>query len=338
MAVKRRALVIGLDAVRLDVMLKLLGEGRIPNLERMSSEGVFIRGKNEIPTVSATNWLSILSSVSAKTHKADTRNNEKSFTRAKRHHSFPPLFYERLIRQRPDLQSAVFSAWNAFFDHCIMDKCDVGYTPNVGLKNEPNWRALYDDDVIKEATRFLSGKGRVDPDISFVLLEEGDAVGEQCGFGSDIPEYVNACINYDRRVGLLLQAIQGRGEYQQEEWLVMVATDHGGYTYPEDEIPESGDKGAHLRTTPATRTVWAIYNGLGPTTKLEQTTAGTDLLGKDTPFADVYSEKNCEQVRTSCLDFIVPVIEHMMPNDHPTPLGRINGFGHIEGTGPFTQK
>jgi len=116
---QKKTLVIGLDAVRLDLMLKLLGEGKLPNLEKLIDSGTFIRGQNEQPTVSATNWISIVSSVTAKSHKADTRNNEESFSRAKRNGTFPPLFYDQLIRKRPELQSAVFSAWTAYFDHCV---------------------------------------------------------------------------------------------------------------------------------------------------------------------------------------------------------------------------
>ena len=336
---QKKTLVIGLDAVRLDLVLKLLGEGKLPNLKKLIDSGTFIRGRNEEPTVSSTNWISIVSSVSAKNHKADSRNNEESFNRAKRNGTFPPLFYDQLIRKRPELRSAVFSAWTAYFDHCVEGMCDLGYTPTIERENQPNWPKLYDDDVTDKARQFLSGESEMDPDVFFVLLEEGDEVGEIEGFGTDIEPYVEACINYDKRVGQLVETIESRDGFQDEEWMVMVATDHGGYMVPEDQVEKIGGKGSHLETTPVTHTVWAIHSTLGSSRlRVKTSLERSDLLSKDTSYEDIYSEQNCARVKSCCLDFIIPVLGHMAKKEEVQRLKVMDEFPYVEGKSPLADQ
>jgi arylsulfatase A-like enzyme len=43
-----------------------------------------------------------------------------------------------------------------------------------------------------------------------------------------VPEYVQALETVDAQIGDVLDAVRARPSYDQEDWLVVVTTDHGG--------------------------------------------------------------------------------------------------------------
>jgi arylsulfatase A-like enzyme len=55
-----------------------------------------------------------------------------------------------------------------------------------------------------------------------------DETGHKVGFHPSVKPYVAAIEVIDGHVGQLLKAIEGRPGYKQENWLILVSTDHGG--------------------------------------------------------------------------------------------------------------
>ena len=65
-------------------------------------------------------------------------------------------------------------------------------------------------------------------DVIFATLEYSDHAGHSIGYGNDVDEYVGASQQVDREGYKLLQAIYERDSYQEEDWLIIITTDHGG--------------------------------------------------------------------------------------------------------------
>jgi predicted AlkP superfamily pyrophosphatase or phosphodiesterase len=64
-----------------------------------------------------------------------------------------------------------------------------------------------------------------DPDLLFVYLGNTDMVGHDLGSLSD--EYRLEIENADRHVGVLVDAVRGRASFTNEDWLILISTDHG---------------------------------------------------------------------------------------------------------------
>lgn len=80
--------------------------------------------------------------------------------------------------------------------------------------------------LIAQAEDWL--RNRADLDVLSAYYYGVDEAGHSHGFHSDTPQYVQAMGQADAALGRLLQAIKSRPTYAQENWLIVVSTDHGG--------------------------------------------------------------------------------------------------------------
>ena len=71
-------------------------------------------------------------------------------------------------------------------------------------------------------------KDEEDPDVIFFTLEMTDLAGHQSGYGNQNPFYRDACTIADACGRNIIQKIMDRETYEQEEWLIIITTDHGG--------------------------------------------------------------------------------------------------------------
>jgi len=65
-------------------------------------------------------------------------------------------------------------------------------------------------------------------DVHFLALDNVDHVGHRTGFSLENPEYVDAIKMVDQQLGRLLSAIETRQNRLDEEWMVLITSDHGG--------------------------------------------------------------------------------------------------------------
>ncbi len=79
--------------------------------------------------------------------------------------------------------------------------------------------------IAAKAARILSEEN---PSAMFVYFHQTDATGHAIGFSPDVPEYVSAIENVDACVNTVLKAMHSRPDYENEDWLTIVCTDHGG--------------------------------------------------------------------------------------------------------------
>jgi len=80
-------------------------------------------------------------------------------------------------------------------------------------------------EVATQAKNYLTDEN---PDVVFLHFDNVDHAGHAFGFSSDSPEYVSSIEGVDTYVGSVMQAIVERPNYNSEDWMIIVTTDHGG--------------------------------------------------------------------------------------------------------------
>ena len=213
-----RVLVIGIDGLRPDA----LRAARTKNLDSLIDQGCFsnttqILGDRyrENDTVSGPGWSSFLTGVWADKHGVnDNRFGGKNYTRY-------PHFFALLKQRFPDARTGSFVDWEPIDTH-IVTHADVRKAfPATGVESYVEMDAKIAD----VASEFLSND---DPHATMVYFGAVDESGHRHGFHPSVNEYVSAIETVDKHVGRLLRAVRRRTRYEEENWLMLVSTDHGG--------------------------------------------------------------------------------------------------------------
>ena len=182
----------------------------------------------ETPTISAPGYMSLVTGTWANKHNVYDNYGIS-----------PDYDYWNLFRlardQQPEMRLGIFSTWT--------DNRTV--LLGEGLAEAGNWRfdvvvdgleddearfppgpmdaqiADIDDEVSREAGRLIESKG---PDLSWVYLQYTDDVAHEHG---DSPELDQAVVDMDARVSFIWAGVRARQKTFDEDWLMIVTTDHG---------------------------------------------------------------------------------------------------------------
>jgi predicted AlkP superfamily pyrophosphatase or phosphodiesterase len=216
----KKVLFIGIDGTRFDAIEK----AATPNLDGLMADGIhsptcLILGdrykKND--TVSGPGWSSILTGVWADKH--GVQNNTFAGTN---YREYPHLF-ARLKEVRPNVKTVSLVTWKPISEK-IVSAADVSQYYGLTGSGKPDYD-LYDNQATDEAVKQLS---QGNPDLLFLYIGQVDETGHAHGFHPSVPEYIAAIERADKLVGRVLAAVKNRKTYAQEDWLVIVTTDHGG--------------------------------------------------------------------------------------------------------------
>ena len=200
----KKALIIGIDGCRPDA----LEMASTPNIDELIATGVFSPDAlNDDITISGPGWSAILCGVWSEKHLV-TGNGFS----VDDYESYPS-FFKRAKEFNPALQTLSICHWGPINDNILDDHVD--FTLNVSS----------DEAVAEKASAYLSVN---DPDIVFLHFDEADGVGHGSGFSPDVPEYLSIIEEIDSLVGVVIEAIENRPDYEDEEWLILLTTDHGG--------------------------------------------------------------------------------------------------------------
>ena len=209
-----KVLVIGIDGVRTDV----LAEVATPNLDALVAEGAWsMSARTTIPTISGPAWSSMLIGVWPSSHNVFNNNFEQN------RYAEHPDFLTRMESVRPELETFVAGDWlplvaedaggplfgDAVDEVFAVDGYDLGWAEA--------------DDVVTDAAADALATG--DPDALFVYLGNPDETSHVTG--SIGPEYREAIALADEQVGRLASAVRARATFPEEDWLILVSTDHG---------------------------------------------------------------------------------------------------------------
>lgn len=215
---ENHVLIIGIDGIRRDAML----QAETPHLKQLIEQGAFAENtqilgeryqKND--TVSGPGWSSFLTGVWADKH--GVQNN--SF-KGKNYAEFPHLF-AYIKQQFPQAVTATFSDWGPIEEH-IVSHAEIRQSfPAHGADDYTK----KDQQVALAAIKALQ---KDSPHALFAYFGAVDETGHRHGFHPSVPEYMAAIETVDQLVGQLLETLRARPQFEAENWLILVSTDHGG--------------------------------------------------------------------------------------------------------------
>lgn len=199
-----KVLIIGIDGCRPDALLV----AKAPNIETLWKQGSFsFHARSDILTTSGPCWSSLFTGVWNPKHGIlDNRC-------AGRSDKYPTLF-ERVKEAKPELATAVFTSWPDILKLIPAASLDVALNGNE------------DDAKTREAIKDALKNRTLD--VVFIQLDKVDQAGHKFGYGPDSPRYINAIEQTDADVGQIMDALKSRKDYENEDWLIILTTDHGG--------------------------------------------------------------------------------------------------------------
>ncbi len=210
---QRKALFIGIDGVRSDALLV----ANTPNIDALNEEGIFTYDSWHLGvTSSGPSWSSMMTGVWEAKHLVT--NNSYSGANFGDY----PYISNRLKEAKPDLKCVQIYTWNP--------QGEAGINAGGNVFNS-NWDATIDagdlgQGLVKETAKLQL----LDPDLDFLFIhfDETDSAGHGFGFSPTVPQYINAIEGVDVEIGEVIEALKNRPTYDQEEWLIVSTTDHGG--------------------------------------------------------------------------------------------------------------
>jgi predicted AlkP superfamily pyrophosphatase or phosphodiesterase len=220
------------DGIPADVIEKL----DPPVLKEISKAGGFTRAYvgggrglySETPTISAVGYNSLLTGTWANKH--NVWDNDIAA---------PNYHYWNIFRiaekNNPAFKTAIFSTWEDNRTKLIGEgleqagaimldyKVDGLEHDTVRYPHDTSSGYIHaiDETVSDQAAQYIAANG---PDLSWVYLEYTDDMGHQYG---DSPQFFEAIRTADGQIGKIWNAIRLREKKFNEDWLIVITTDHG---------------------------------------------------------------------------------------------------------------
>ncbi len=238
----KRVLFIGIDGCRADALVAAMERGVAPQMKMLSEDenGLLTRqmyAGGEIgtpthqPTVSGPGWTSLLTGVWMDKHGVKDNRFIGGRFQSYAH------FMRRIKETRAEAFCASFADWPPIHDYIAdgsrvgdNDFLDVKFTCVPDAKRHFIDNPEKDIEVRDEALKTLHTQN---PDAMFVYFGQVDEFGHgatdsRANFSPDSTLYVNAISHVDSHVGELIRAVRARPKFAEEDWLVLITTDHGG--------------------------------------------------------------------------------------------------------------
>jgi predicted AlkP superfamily pyrophosphatase or phosphodiesterase len=232
-----KVLIVGIDGVRPDI----LAAAATPTLDSLAAAGYYAPDARTCsPTISGPGWSSMLIGVCATKHRVV--NNDLHGNAYDRY----PDFLTRIEQVRPALHTLAVLDWpplgtSASGGPLVSDAVDL----KVTLDGDSLGYDVADSlSVATAASALATG----DVDAAFVYLGNPDEVAH--AHGALGAEYPAAIARADSQVAELLAALRRRPTYAQEDWLVLISTDHG-----------HRDEGGHGGSSPVEQTIFYLASG-----------------------------------------------------------------------------
>jgi hypothetical protein len=249
---KKKVVFIIADGIPADVLEKAR-PAALGQIERMNGyKRAYVGGEkggySQTPTISAVGYNSLLTGTWANKHNVwDNDIKEPNY-------HYPTIF--RLLKQiDTGKRTAIFSTWLDNRTKLVGDSLtqtgnyQVDYhtdgleldTVNYPHDSQSQYIHKIDEKVTDDAEKCIREQA---PDLVWLYLEYTDDMGHRYGDGPQLKEAVGFM---DQQAGKIWSAVQYREKKFDEDWLVIVTTDHG-----RDSINGKGHGGQSERE----RTTW----------------------------------------------------------------------------------
>jgi predicted AlkP superfamily pyrophosphatase or phosphodiesterase len=270
----RKAIFIIVDGIPADV----IEEVSTPNLDAIAGARGYTRSyvggspgeESESPTVSAVSYNSLLTGTWAYKHNVWTNAIVDP------NYEYWDIF--RIAKNHdPSSQTAIFSTWTDNRSKLLGDGLDEAggykldhYADGFELDTErfphdlmANYIREIDEVVANEAAEYIASEG---PDLSWVYLQYTDDVAHRFGDGAEMTAAVELM---DDQLGRIWNAVEQRQQTGNEDWMVIVTTDHG-------RDAETGM--SHGGQTNRERTAWIVTNVESLNSRFREMPAIVDIL------------------------------------------------------------
>jgi hypothetical protein len=222
---QKKAVFIIVDGIPGDVIEKL----QPPALMEISKAGGFTLAYtgglkstyNETPTISAPGYNNLITGVWGNKHNVwDNDINDPNYNYLN--------IFQIAEQVKPSLKTAIFSTWTdnrtKLVGEDVLDYSFDGLeldTITYPHDKDANHIKNIDAAVSAQAAKYIQENG---PDLSWVYLEYTDDMGHRYG---DSDQFYNAITNADQQIKGIWDAITLRESSFNEEWLIIITTDHG---------------------------------------------------------------------------------------------------------------
>lgn len=209
--VKRKVLFISIDGAVGEEIRKIM-PSNLKDILKKSKYSFNALGDGH--TSDASTWMSMMSGVPYSMHqiaddsyipKPNPNNPHANGT------GYPSLLY-RIATIAPSLKSYVVAR-----DEAIANKLLISADESFVSKT--------DEEVKKNIIELLDKKN---PSVAIVQFKDVLTAGITAGFSSDKTPYVDAIKKVDGYIGEIMTALKNRKNFENEDWLVIITSNHGG--------------------------------------------------------------------------------------------------------------
>ena len=225
---EKKAIIIGYDGCRADILAEMqnensgigamLQDGASINLAYCG--GVNFPQTNTQDTSTAPGWCSILTGQWADVHGITANDITKSLD--------TKTLLTSLTEDKVIDSAAFITKWAGHFSrdnatyllekqYCEENNLDVDF--NKCKNDEASLEAALEEIGQKDCA-----------DFTFVIYEQTDSTGHNFGFTFNNPKYKTAFEEIDSFGYKTLEAIKARETYETEDWLIIITSDHGGFS------------------------------------------------------------------------------------------------------------
>ena len=214
----RHVLMVLVDGWRPDS----IAAGHTPTIDSMLPDSAYsMAARVDDTTISGSGHSSFLTGVHRDKHNVNSNNFDD--------HNFEqyPYWFRLLRDSAPDTHRSAYHNWPSMSDAAL----DESICSGCGDYFQGYDQTIVDRLVLDLATKQMNA--------ATLVLDIMDAYGHSTGFNVSNPDYLSGMNQTDAWLGEVMDAIQTRPDYHNEEWMVIVSSDHAGTGYGHGyNIPE----------------------------------------------------------------------------------------------------
>ena len=224
----KKVLVIGYDGCRADTLrlMESAETSAILDLTEGGGEtiltycgGVNYPYLNKQATSTAPGWCSMLTGQWADVHGIRRNGQRKSNDHL--------TLLTTLVQDGTIDSSAFYISWTGHFGSYFTTYYpEKQYVEEKGI-NTHFVQADDDDGTLSNVLNDLKQENCTD--FIFSILEHTDHVGHSSGFGAWNPKYAKEFAEDETSALEILRTLRARATYAEEDWLILLTSDHGGY-------------------------------------------------------------------------------------------------------------